>query len=39
MISRDPKLKKMINYHAGIIRKCGGKRETAALELLTKQIE
>jgi hypothetical protein len=32
--TRDKKLKELIDYHAGIIRKCGGKRELAALELL-----
>jgi len=30
----DPELKKLIDYHAGIVRKCGGKRELEALELL-----
>lgn len=33
-ISGDPELKKMIDYHAGIIRKCGGRREIEALDLL-----
>jgi hypothetical protein len=32
--NQDPELKKMIDYHVGIIRKCGGKRELEALELL-----
>lgn len=32
--TRDPKLKELIGYHAGIVRKCGGKRELAALDLL-----
>jgi hypothetical protein len=36
--NRDPELKKLIDYHAGIVRKCGGKRETEALELLTRYI-
>ena len=36
--NKDPELKKMINYHAGIVRKCGGKKEIAALELLLKYI-
>ena len=34
MRKRDPKLKELINYHAGIVRKCGGKREMSALDLL-----
>jgi uncharacterized protein len=37
-ITRDPGLLKMIDYHAGIVRKCGGKRELAALELLMTYI-
>jgi uncharacterized protein len=36
--NRDPRLKELIDYHAGIVRKCGGKRELAALELLTGYI-
>ncbi|MFA5236324.1 MAG: DUF447 domain-containing protein [Methanoregula sp.] len=32
--NRDPALKKLIDYHAGIVQKCGGKKEMAALELL-----
>ena len=35
---RDPALKQLIDYHAGIIRKCGGKRELAALDLLMHHI-
>jgi len=38
-ITRDPQLRALIDYHAGIIRKCGGKRELAALDLLQKKIE
>jgi hypothetical protein len=37
--NRDPELKKRIDYHAGIVRKCGGKRETEALDLLTRYIQ
>ena len=37
-ISHDPELKKLIEYHAGIVRRCGGKRELEALELLMKYI-
>ncbi len=33
-IRQDPELKKLIDYHAGIIRKCGGRRELEALDLL-----
>jgi hypothetical protein len=39
MRNKDTELKKLIDYHAGIIRKCGGKREIEALELLIKYIE
>jgi hypothetical protein len=34
--NKDPELKKLIDYHIGIVRKCGGKRELEALELLKK---
>lgn len=37
-ITRDPSLKQLIEYHAGIVRKCGGKREWEALDLLMKYI-
>jgi len=37
--SRDPELKKLIDYHAGIVRKCGGKPELAALDLLLSCIK
>jgi hypothetical protein len=33
-LTHDPELKKIIDYHAGIVRKCGGKRELEALEIL-----
>ena len=33
-ITRDTELKKLIDYHAGIVRKCGGKKELEALEML-----
>lgn len=36
--NRDQALKQLIDYHAGIIRKCGGKRELAALDLLMHHI-
>ena len=37
-LSPDPALKNLIDYHAGIVRKCGGKRELEALDLLMKQV-
>ena len=37
-VNRDPHLKMLIDYHAGIVRKCGGKRELAALDLLMRYI-
>jgi hypothetical protein len=33
-ITRDADLKTHIDYHAGIVRKCGGKKEFEALEML-----
>ena len=36
--NRNPGLKKLIDYHAGIIRKCGGKHELEALGILMKYI-
>jgi hypothetical protein len=33
-VTRDAELKKHIDYHAGLIRKCGGKRELEALQML-----
>ena len=37
--NRNPDLRKLIDYHGGIVRKCGGKQELAALEMLMKYIE
>lgn len=37
-ITRDPELRKHIDYHAGIVRKCGGKKELEALEMLVGYI-
>lgn len=34
MITRDPELKRLIDHHAAIVRKCGGERELEALALL-----
>ena len=36
--NKDPKLQQLIGYHTAIIRKCGGKREMEALDLLLKYI-
>jgi hypothetical protein len=33
-VTRNEELRKLIDYHAGIVRKCGGKKELAALEML-----
>jgi hypothetical protein len=33
-LSKDPELKQLIDYHASIVRKCGGQKELEALELL-----
>lgn len=37
-VTRDADLKKHIEYHAGIVRKCGGKKELEALEMLNGYI-
>jgi uncharacterized protein len=37
-LTHDPELKKQIDYHTGIVRKCGGKRELEALNLLTRYL-
>lgn len=34
----DPHLKTLIDYHAGLVRKCGGPREWEALEILNRHI-
>lgn len=36
--TRDPELRRLIEYHAGIVRKCGGKKELEALDLLMGHI-
>lgn len=36
--THDPELKSLIDYHAGIVRKCGGRQEIAALDLLMRFI-
>jgi uncharacterized protein len=36
--NRNPSLKQLIEQHAGIIKKCGGKRELDALDLLMQHI-
>jgi hypothetical protein len=37
-ITRNADLKNLIDFHAGIVRKCGGKKELEALELLNGYI-
>jgi len=37
-VTRDAELKKLIDYHAGIVRKCGGKKELEALAMLAGYI-
>ena len=37
-ITRNEELRKHIEYHAGLVRKCGGKRELEALEMVLKYI-
>jgi len=37
--NQDPELKRLIGYHMGIVRKCGGKREMEALELLNQYLK
>jgi hypothetical protein len=34
-MTKDPAIRKLIDYHAGIVRKCGGKKELEALEMLS----
>ena len=37
-VTRDEELKKLIDYHAGVVRKCGGKKELEALAMLAGYI-
>ena len=37
-MNKDPELKRLIDYHTGIVRKCGGKKELEALALLMQYI-
>jgi hypothetical protein len=39
VMKKDPELKNLIDYHEGIVRKCGGKRELEALGLLMTHID
>jgi len=34
IMNRDPRLKQLIDHHASLVRRCGGRREEEALELL-----
>jgi hypothetical protein len=36
--NQDPKLQQLIGYHTAIVKKCGGKQEMEALDLLLKYI-
>ena len=36
--NKDPELKRLIDYHADLVRKCGGKKEMEALDLLMQYI-
>jgi hypothetical protein len=38
VISRDPALRALIDYHADIVKKCGGERELRALDILYNKI-
>ncbi len=38
-VTRDPELRDLIGYHAGIVKKCGGPREKEALALLFDYID
>ena len=38
LITKDPQLRNLIDYHESIVRRCGGKRELEALELLNQHI-
>jgi hypothetical protein len=37
-VNKDPELKRLIDYHAALVRKCGGKKELEALDLLMQYI-
>ena len=38
-MNHSPELKRLIEYHAGIVRKCGGKRDHEALALLLEILQ
>jgi hypothetical protein len=38
LVTKDPQLRNLIDYHESIVRRCGGKRELEALELLNRYI-
>ncbi|EHQ34591.1 DUF447 domain-containing protein [Methanoplanus limicola] len=38
VMNRDPHLLELINHHASLVRKCGGRRELEALEILINYI-
>jgi hypothetical protein len=37
--NKDPELRKLIDHHRNIIRRCGGPRELEALELLDRYLK
>lgn len=38
VISKDPELKRLIDHHGDLVRRCGGRRESEALSLLLSYI-
>lgn len=38
LVTKDPQLRNLIDYHESIVRRCGGKRGLEALELLNQHI-
>jgi len=37
--THDPKLRELIDHHAGLVRRCGGQREQEALGMLEGYLE
>ncbi len=37
--NKDPRLRELIEHHAGLVRKCGGERDVEAITLLFKHIK
>ncbi|MCK4269544.1 MAG: DUF447 family protein [Methanogenium sp.] len=36
--NKDPRLRELIEHHAGLVRKCGGERDVEAIEYLLKRL-